>query len=60
MNENIKSIVGNLLVNASDEDIEKIAVAIIAECSKLEDGWVDSGSYSTFGARLRAHFGIQI
>jgi len=59
MNDNIKDIVASLMVDASDTDIEKIAVAVIKQCALLNDEWYDSGKFGTFGDRLMAHFGVK-
>ena len=59
MNDNLKDIIAGLMVDASDTDIEKLSTAIIKKCAELEDSWVDSGKFTTFGARLKDHFGIQ-
>lgn len=58
MNENIKDIVAGLMIDASDADIEKLSSALIKKCAELNDNWVDSGKFLTFGDRLKAHFGI--
>lgn len=59
MNDNLKDAIAGLMIDASDADIEKLSVAIIKQCADLEDNWVDSGKFATFGLRLKDHFGIQ-
>ena len=59
MNQNLKDIVDGLMIDAPDADIEKLSVAVIKKCAELEDSWVDSGKFSTFGLRLKDHFGIK-
>lgn len=58
MNKNIVDVVEGLMVDASDTDTEKLSIAIIKKCAELNDSWGDSGSYPTFGTRLKAYFGI--
>ena len=59
MNDNLKDVIAGLMINASEEDIEKLSTAIVKKCSELEDSWIDSGKFPTFGARLRDHFGVK-
>ena len=58
MNENITDVVASLMIDASETDIEKLSIAIVKKCAELEDKWTDSGKYTTFGERLKAHFGV--
>lgn len=58
MNKNINDIVAGLTIEAPECDIEQLSIAIIKKCADLEDSWGDSGAYTTFGQRLKAHFGI--
>ena len=59
MNENINTIVAPLMIDISDADIEKLSIAVIKRCAELNDSWIDSGKYTTFGERLKAHFGVK-
>ena len=59
MNDNLKDIVAGLMIDASEEDIEKLSTAVIKKCAELEDSWIDSGKFATFGLRLKAHFEIK-
>ena len=54
MNEHIKTI-----IESANGDVEQVSIAVIIECAKLNDSWIDSGSFITFGERLKSHFGIQ-
>ena len=59
MNENIINTIASLMIDASNDEIEKLSIALICECAKLTDTWADSGEYATFGERLCAHFGVK-
>ena len=58
MNEEIKKITSELMIEASEADIEKLSIAVIKKCAELNDSWIDSGKSLTFGGRLKTHFGI--
>ena len=59
MNENIRNIIAGLMIDISEDDTEKLSIAIIKKCAELTDSWGDSGAYATFGERLKTHFGVK-
>ena len=59
MNDNLKDVVAGLMIDASDADIEKLSAAIIKKCATLNDSWIDSGKFLTFGDRMLDYFGIK-